>query len=77
MFAWLGRLRTAAAERLLASLEAENRALHAEWRRLHGSEPVPLTPRERQRLRELRDRIDPQRRKALAIDDDIFRLEEE
>ena len=77
MFAWLRRLCNVVVERYVRHLAAKNQALRAEWRALHGDEPVPLTPQERQRLKELRKTIDPVRRKALGLDDDVFRLDDD
>lgn len=57
MFGWLRRLRKRAERRLFERVLAQNRAWKARWRAEHGDEPFPITPEERQRLREKRDRL--------------------
>jgi hypothetical protein len=75
MFGWLRRWRERAQERQIERLLAERRAMKAEWRKLHGDEPPPLTDDERREVREKRDRLSPEARKLIG-DDDFFGLDE-
>lgn len=49
MFRWLERWHERATLRQIEGLLAENRALKAEWRKLHGDERPPLTEKSDER----------------------------
>jgi hypothetical protein len=83
MFRWFRRWHERAQRRLLERVLAENRAWKARWRSEHGDQPFPITPEERQSLREKRDRLrrelSPEDFREVWPDDDdrLFGLDDE